>query len=410
MNFNTKFVLVFTIVIVTSIGILITIDQLDTSSATTSDFFQDTEIMVDVNNQFALEFYSELITQSDDNDNIFFSPVSISTAFAILYEGAEGNTSSEMQKIFGFEEDESKRREGFASMQQSLNPQDKQYNLRLANALWLDKGFIPLPEYTNTAEKYYDSNAESLDFSSGNAVDAINNWTSEKTEGKIEKLFENLDSGTRMVITNAIYFKGTWVHQFDPERTRDRQFWLNEEESVMVPTMDLPRTHLNYFREQDGTQILEIPYKGEDISMLILLPERIGGLGEIEKSLTPEKIFQWRSNLKNTHIAVSLPKFTMETDYNLKKLLFEMGLADVFSPADADLTGISDAKGLFVGQAIHKAFVDVNEEGTEAAAATGVAMLQSGFSFRANHPFLFAIQDNNTDQILFMGRVMDPTK
>ena len=412
MNLNTKIVLVFTIVIAVSIGVLVAVDQSDPdNSSTTFGFFQDdTKMMVDANNQFALDFYSELAAQNDSSDNIFFSPVSISTAFAILYEGADGNTSSEMQDIFGFEEDDSKRRESFASMMQSLNPQDEQYKLRLANALWLAKGFTPLPEYTNTAETYYDSKAESLDFLSGNAVDTINNWTSEKTEGKIEKLFDSLNSGTKMVITNAIYFKGTWIHQFDPERTKDRQFWLTEEESVMVPTMDLPRTYLNYFREIDGMQVLELPYKGDGVSMLVLLPERIDGLNELEKSLTIQKISQWKNNMENIHIAVSLPKFTMETDYDLKKFLPAMGITDVFNPANSDLGGISGEKGLFVDQAIHKAFVDVNEEGTEAAAATGMAMLQSGFSFRASHPFLFIIQDNNTDQILFMGRVMDPTK
>ncbi|MCA9820413.1 MAG: hypothetical protein KC440_06635, partial [Nitrosarchaeum sp.] len=151
MNLNTKIVLVFTIVIAVSIGVLVAVDQSDPdNSSTTFGFFQDdTKMMVDANNQFALDFYSELAAQNDSSDNIFFSPVSISTAFAILYEGADGNTSSEMQDIFGFEEDDSKRRKSFASMMQSLNPQDEQYKLRLANALWLAKGFTPLPEYTN---------------------------------------------------------------------------------------------------------------------------------------------------------------------------------------------------------------------------------------------------------------------
>lgn len=413
MSLNKKIIFVFATVITTSIGILAAMDQLDTNNSTnTFDFFEggDTKMMVDANNQFAIDFYSDLIAQKDDNDNIFFSPVSISTAFVILYEGSDGNTASEMQKIFGFEKDDSKRREGFANMQQSLNSHDEQYKIRLVNALWLAEGFVPLPEYTNTAKTYYDSNAESLDFSSGSAIATINNWTSKKTEGKIEQLFGSLDSGTRMVVTNAIYFQGTWVHQFDPERTKDKQFWLTKEESVMVPTMDLSRTHLNYFREKDGLQILELPYKGDDISMMILLPERIGELHNLEKSLTPEKISHWKSNLKSVHIAVSLPKFTMETDYDLKKFLPEMGVTDVFDSANADLSGISGTRGLFVGQAIHKAFVDVNEEGTEAAAVTGMAMLQSGFSFRADHPFVFLIQDNRTDQILFMGRVMNPTK
>ena len=311
--------------------------------------------------------------------------------------------------MFGFEPDDSKRREGFASMQGTLNPQDEQYKLRLANALWLASGFEALPEYTDTAATYYDSDVESLDFSSQDAVETINRWVDEKTEGKIEKLFDKLSSATQLVITNAIYFKGEWVHQFDAERTKDRQFWIAPEESVMVPTMDLSRTDLKYARD-DHVSVLELPYKGDGISMLILLPERIDGLMSLEEALTIDRLFELKNNLKTVTIAVSIPKFSMETDYDLKKYLSSMGMNDAFDSMNADLSGISGAKGLFVERAIHKAFVDVNEEGTEAAAATGMAMLQSGFSFRADHPFLFVIQDNNTEQILFMGRVMDPTK
>lgn len=407
MNLNVKIVIIFTIVIFASIGTLVAIDQTDSISMSKFEFSQDAE-MIDANNQFALDLYSELSAENND-DNLFFSPTSISTAFAILYEGADGNTADEMQDMFGFEPDDSKRREEFASMQRSLNPQDEQYKLRLANALWLARGFEPLPEYTDTAATYYDSNVESLDFSSGKAVEKINGWVDEKTEGKIEKLFDKLSSGTSLVITNAIYFKGEWVHQFDVERTKDRQFWIASETSVNVPTMSLSRTDLKYARD-DQMSVLELPYKGDDVSMLLLLPERTDGLKQIEESLTIDKLAEMKSNLKTVKIAVSIPKFSMETDYDLKKYLSDMGMNDAFDSVNADLSGISGAKGLFVEKAVHKAFVDVNEEGTEAAAATGVAVLQSGFSFRADHPFVFVIQDNETGQILFIGRVMDPAK
>ena len=407
MNLNVKIVIIFTAVIFSSVGILVGIDQSDSNSSMKLDFIVDQNI-VNANNQFALDFYSKLSTESND-ENLFFSPTSISTAFAILYEGAEGNTADEMQETFGFEPDDSKRRDGFADMQRSLNPQDEQYKLRLANALWLANGFEPLPEYTDTAATYYDSNVESLDFSSGKAVETINRWVDEKTEGKIEKLFDNLSSATQLVITNAIYFKGEWVHQFDSERTKDMQFWTFPEESVMVPTMSLSRTDLKYARDEQ-VSILELPYKGDDLSMLILLPERTDGLKSIEESLTLDRLSELKSNLKTVTISVSIPKFTMETDYDLKKHLSEMGMDDAFDGMNADLSGISGAKGLFVGNAIHKAFVDVNEEGTEAAAVTGIAVLQSGLTFRADHPFLFVIQEKETGQILFMGRMMDPTK
>ena len=268
--------------------------------------------------------------------------------------------------------------------------------------------FELFPEYLDVAIAYYDGKVESLDFSSKNAVDIINTWTNEKTDGKIEKIFDNLSSGTRLVITNAIYFKGTWVNQFEPEKTKDQKFWITEDKFVYATTMNMPRTDLKYTRDEN-LQVLELPYGGDGVSMLVLLPERPDGLKLLEESLTVEKVSEWRDQLESVKIAVSLPKFTMETSYDLKGPLINLGMVDVFDGKTSDFSEMSDSKGLFVAKAVHKAFVDINEEGTEAAAATGMAMLQSGLSFRADHPFMFMIQDNITGQILFIGRVMDPT-
>ena len=405
MNLNVKIVLVFIIAISILIGVVILTDSSSINSKIPLSLFENHKI-IDANNQFSLDMYSELIKENDDN--VFLSPTSISSTFAILYEGANNNTESEIGEVFGFVSDDSKRRDGFAALQQLLNPKNEKYNLQLANALWIADGFELLPDYIDTAITYYDSKVESLDFSSKNAVNTINAWTSEKTNGKIEKIFDNLDSETRLVITNAIYFKGTWVNQFESEKTRDMEFWATEDEFMYAPTMNLPRTDLNYARDEN-VQILELPYDGSDISMLVFLPEHVNGLKSLEESLTVEKISHWRSELEPVKIAVSLPKFTMDTSYDLKKPLLNLGMVDAFDNGASDFSGMTDSQGLFVAKVVHKAFVDVNEEGTEAAAATGIAMLQSGLSFRANHPFMFTIQDNNTGQILFIGRVMDPT-
>ena len=399
--------LVITIAIVLSIGMVMMIatDQLGSGFKTSLIPFENHKI-INANNRFSLDMYFEMI--KENNDNVFFSPVSMSSTFAMLYEGSNGNTASEIEQVFGFEPDDSKRRDGFAALQQSLNPKDKQYDLEFANALWVADNFELFTEYLDVAIAYYDSKVESLDFSSKNAVDIINTWTNEKTGGKIEKIFDNLSSGMKLVITNAIYFKGTWVNQFEPEKTKDQKFWITEDKFVYATTMNLSRTDLKYTRDEN-LQVLELPYDGTGVSMLVLLPERLDGLKLLEESLTVEKVSEWRDQLESVKIAVSLPKFTMETSYDLKRPLINLGVVDVFDGKASDFSGMSDSKGLFVAKAIHKAFVDVNEEGTEAAASTGVAMLQSGLSFRADHPFMFMIQDNITGQILFIGRVMDPT-
>ena len=359
------------------------------------------------NNQFALRFYSQL-SEDDREGNIFFSPSSIFTAFAIAYEGAGGNTATEMQQVFGFEKDDSKRKAGFAEMQKLLNPQDEEYVLNIANALWLAKGFEVNPEYSKTVKTHYDSNVESVDFTSEkDGLDIINQWVDEKTNGKIEKIFEELDPQTKLAITNAIHFKGDWAEPFDKEKTTNSSFYINEKTSIQVPMMELKTTYLNAAR-QDNVQILELPYEGEKLSMLVLLPNEVDGIKSLEESLSKDNLDEWKSHLQQSKVKVHMPKFKLETHYDMVPKLQDMGIYDAFG--NADFSGISNS-GLYIYKAIHKAFVDVNEEGTEAAAATGMAMRESGpMPFTANHPFVFLIQDNDTGQILFMGRVMDPTK
>ena len=358
------------------------------------------------NNQFALGFYLQ-ISENDKESNIFFSPSSIFTAFAIAYEGARDNTATEMQQVFGFEKDDSKRKAGFVQMQEMLNPQDEEYLLSLANALWLAKGFEAKPEYVETAKTYYDSSVKTVDFASKeDGLDIINQWVDEKTNGKIEKIFEKLKPNTKLVITNAIYFKGSWTEPFDKENTANGKFYLDEKTIIQVPMMELKTTYLNFARN-DHVQILELPYEGDKVSMLILLPNEVGKLESLEKSLSDENLDTLTEDMQITKVKVHLPKFKLETKYDLVSALQDMGIYDAFG--NANFSGISDS-GLYIDRAVHKAFVEVNEEGTEAAAATGMAMLESGpMPFTVNHPFMFVIQDNDTDQILFMGRVMDPT-
>jgi len=360
--------------------------------------------IVNANNQFAIDFYSQVT--ADKQENVFFSPWSISTAFAIAYEGARGNTADEMSDTFGFVKDDEERRTVFAAIHEDLNQKDARYKLNIANALWLAPDFEPFQEYVNIAKTYYDSEVETVNLV-GDGVDIINDWVKTKTEGKIEEILVpgSLTAQTRMVITNAIYFNGTWVMPFEEKRTSEQDFIVNAKKTVTVPMMS--QTLFFNYTKNDQLFILELPYEGDRLSMLILLPNEIDGITSLEESLTAQKISQWKNDLFERKLQVQMPKFTMETDYDLIPGLKNLGINDAFGPAD--FSGISNS-GLYIAKAIHKAFVDVNEKGTEAAAATAIVMDESAPpTFRADHPFIFIIQDNETGIILFIGKVLDPT-
>ena len=374
--------------------------------------------LVDANNQFAFDFYSRISQNSnyEEDENIFFSPVSISTAFSILYEGAREDTEKEIRSVFGFSQDAQERRSNYASLANSINEKssaDDDTKLQIANALWLAQNFEPLPKYVDVATTYYNNTVDAVDFESGDGANKINDWVKTKTENKIKKVLESGSTGpnTRMVITNAIYFKGTWEYPFDPEDTYEGNFVTGSRETVKVPMMMYPHKMEINHTHTDQLHMLEMPYNGNALSMLIILPHDMDEFKSVESSLTRERLNSLKDKFYDLGLTVHIPKFTLETAYGLEKTLSDMGMPSAFSRTDADLSGIAGNKGLFVSQAVHKAFVDVNEKGTEAAGVTMVGVDESsGQLFQANRPFIFLIQDNETDQILFMGRVMDPTK
>ena len=371
---------------------------------------KDTEI-IDANNKFAFEFYSQI---KDDNENIFYSPWSIMTAFAIAYEGAKEKTALEIQQIFGYPTDYDTRTSEFKTEIDNLNPDGVPYQLSVANALWLAERFEPLQEYVETVTTYYDSEVRTVDFISDDGVDKINAWVEEKTNEKIKDILkaDSTDELTRLVITNAIYFKGNWVTQFDENDTQDDPFWITPNHEVAVPMMRQEPKIFNY-TQTETMQLLKMPYEGDRLSMLLLLPNEKNGLPELEESLSFENLKQWNEQLMPNEIRVFMPKFTLETEYDLKDPLSDMGIKAAFDPNAADFQGI--AGDLYIAFATHKAFVDVNEEGTEAAAATAIGVGTTSVKppipvFKADHPFMFLIQDDSSGNILFIGRVLDPTK
>jgi serpin B len=376
---------------------------------------QGIQQVVNANNQFAFDLYSEV--DKSETGNIFYSPYSISAALAMTYEGAKGQTANEMKSVFHFPENDILR-PNFAAIYNDVNKGNNAYELRTGNALWAQYDYKFLEDYTSRVEKYYGGKVANLDFKTETekSRQTINNFIEQQTNDKIKELIPQgiLDSMTRFVLTNAIYFKGTWEWEFDKSDTREQDFKITPTNIVKTPMMYMKpeKAQFNY-ADLEKLQILELPYKGEKISMLILLPTE--NLDAIEPSLTAEKLNEYKAQMKETKLdAVYLPKFEFDTKYFMKDTLSALGMPMAFTWPGADFSGMDGSNNLYISEVIHQAYVKVDEKGTEAAAATavigkfGTAMPRN--VFRADHPFIFIIQEKETGNILFMGRVTDPTK
>ena len=373
------------------------------------------EIIVQGNNKFAFDLYSQV---KQNEGNLFLSPFSISTALAMTYAGARGNTETQMAETLHFSLTQERLHPAFLTLMQELQADSVRggYELSIANALWGQEGYKFHQAFTDITKKYYEAGFKEVDFikNTEQTRQTINTWVEEKTKDKIKELIRPgiLTELTRLVLTNAIYFKGKWMLQFKKEATRSAPFELISGEKVEVPMMNQAK-EFNY-SENETTQILEMPYEGDNLSMVILLPKEKKGIRGLEKLLNPEDFKNWLSTLRKQEVIVSLPRFKMTSEFLLNEALKSLGMADAFDMKLADFSGMTpDPVGLYISKVIHKAFVDVNEEGTEAAAATAVVMTRRGMPepkpvFCADHPFIFIIRDKSSDSILFIGRVMDP--
>jgi len=378
--------------------------------------------VAEANNRFTFDLYSYLTKDPKyAESNLFFSPFSISSALAITYEGARGMTADEIRSVFHLPNDNAAMRQGFAETNAGINKGSASYILRTANALWAEKTYPFLPGYISIASQYYGANVTNLDFINQpeESRTIINHWVEQKTENKIKDLIPAgvIDPMTRLVITNAVYFKGTWVKQFDKNNTRDADFRVSPEKTVKVSMMQRTDEDAVYrYTETDDIQVLAMPYahsSGKELSMLVILPKG-NNLTAAENVLDLATLSGIQNSSITQRVKVFLPKFKLETEYYLPDTLAAMGMPTAFS-STADFSGMDGTKNLVIGDVIHKAFVDVNEEGTEAAAATAVVMKLSAVPeerqipvFNADHPFIFIIQDDETGTILFIGRVMNP--
>jgi serpin B len=370
---------------------------------------QDTKQVVTGNTQFAFDLYGKIRGQEG---NLFLSPYSISTALAMTAAGARGDTAREMADTMHFTLDPQRLHPAFANLAHEVQGGGKSRKARLyaVNALWGQKGYQFLPEFLKLTQGAYGAGLREVDFK--NATEAsrlsINDWVEGQTKGKIKELLKPgiLKDTTRLVLTNAIYFKAAWMRQFAEKATKNEEFLSAGDKKSQVPMMH-GNVRTNYAKFGD-LQVLDLPYEEFELSMLVLLPGK-GNLAEFEKSLTPANLAKWQAKLSDHMVDVKLPKFKVTSEFRLDEALKALGMRLAFDKDRADFSGMTTRDRLFVGAVVHKAFVDVNEKGTEAAAATAVGMERTSApppaTFHADHPFVFLIRDNRTGSVLFLGRV-----
>ncbi len=360
--------------------------------------------LVDGNTAFAVDLYHQLRSAQG---NLFFSPYSISTALAMTYAGARGDTESQMAQALHFELGQDVLHPAFAALEAHFAQIQTKGDIAMyvANSLWPQIDCTFLPAFLELCQRFYGVKVTHVNYKGDpqGARQQINAWVEEKTRDKIKELLKP----RHLILVNAIYFKGNWAHQFDKQRTRDFYFCLNERDSVKVPMME-QKARFGY-GETDDLQVLEMSYAGGDLSMIVLLPQDKTGLPALEAALAADALAKWTQDLPQMEVRVLLPRFKLSGEFDLSKTLETMGMIDAFHAAD--FSGMTGRRDLFISAVVHKAFVDVNEEGTEAAAATAVVMTRgAGMApfFVADHPFLFLIRENTTGSILFLGRVVDP--
>lgn len=391
----------------------------NTNPATTGN---DIATLADGNGEFAFDLYQAI---KDDKQNLFYSPYSISLALAMTWAGARGNTETQMADTLKFELPQSKLHPAFNALdlalmsrgQNAKGKDDEPFRLKIANSTWGEKTYTFLPEFLDTLALNYGAGMYLADFA-GAPDDSrikINQWVEEKTEQRIKDLIQEglISTDTRLVLVNAIYFNAAWLNQFQKEITQDGQFNLLEGGTVIIPMMDQQEEFR--YNEGDGWQACELMYDGNELSMLMILPGA-GKFDQFETGLNSSLIGGIVDGLSSRQVHITMPKFRTETDFMLSDVLAAMGMPDAFDGGVADLSGMDGTRNLYITEVVHKAFVDVDEEGTEAAAATAVIVGEVSapdpsqvVQFKVDRPFIFLIRDNATNTILFVGRILNPT-
>lgn len=371
----------------------------------------DTQL-VDANNKFGFKLFSEIVKQPSGNDNVFVSPASVAIALAMAYNGASGSTQQEMAKALELQGMSLPEiNSAYATLRELLENPDPNVQLTIANSLWANQDAKLQPEFIKRTQEVYNAQVTNLDFQNAASPKTINNWVQEKTNGKIDKIVEDIEPDQVLFLINAIYFKGQWTNQFDKSQTAKQPFYLSSGAQKQHPMMSQTGEYRYYENEQ--FQAVSLPY-GEDgkVSFYIFLPKPESNLNNFYQNLNSENWEKWMTQFRNQDGFIRIPRFKTDYDVTLNDTLTALGMAEAFSN-QANFSGI--AANIKISQVKHKTFVEVNEEGTEAAASTSVGMVPTAFiqkpePFRmiVDRPFFCAIRDHQTGSILFMGAITDP--
>jgi serpin B len=366
--------------------------------------------LVQSNSEFATNLYQKV---ADKEGNLFLSPYSISNALAMTYAGARGNTANEMKTTLRFSLEGDRLHPTFGKLIAKLHEKGP-FQLSVANRLWGQKDYGFLPKFLKVTKDDYHAGLQEVDFigATEQSRKTINTWVEKQTKDKIKELIPAgvLDANSRLVLTNAIYFKAAWSTPFDVKATKPGPFHLVSNKTVETPMMHI-KTRMSY-GDHGSLAILDMPYVKHEQSMIVILPKEKNGLPDVERNLTAANLSKWMMKLSTHEVDLKFPKFKVTAEIKLNETLKQMGMRDAFAFGKADFSGMATSEKLYITAVLHKAFVEVNEAGTEAAAATAIGVgtlsLPPPATFHADRPFLFLIRDNRTGSILFMGRVVNP--
>lgn len=371
----------------------------------------DYRSIVQANNEFAFQLFKGI--KENEHYNSFISPPSVHMALGMTYNGSDGKTKDEMEKLLGIEAltiEEFNRAN--ASLLYQLNNNTKA-TLNLANSIWLNEKLSFKEHFRTDLQGYFQAEVSQVNFNDEKAIKEINNWVKVKTNKKIEKIIKgHINPNTVAYLINAIYFKGTWESKFDKQHTSEDVFYLNGGETKGHPFM-FQKGKYDYF-ENETVESIRLPYQNDEMGMYILLPKKGVDLGQLKNQLDLKLWNQWQDKLQQKKVRLYLPKFKIEYEDELKDNLIALGMNDAFDPDTADFSNMAVGNNIVINKVLHKSFIEVNEEGAEAAAVTAVEVVdtaahpEDNFEMKVNRPFIFMIEDYRTGLILFMGIVGDP--
>lgn len=369
--------------------------------------------IIAADNQFGFELFQKVNAAADGSTNTMISPMSVSLALAMLYNGTDGNTKTQIENMLHKENlTPDDINQSYKDLVEGLSSHDPKVELMISNAIFYRKTFNIKNDFITTNQNYYNAEVAGLNFSkTTETLNTVNGWVNDKTKGKIDKILDQSKPEDIMYLLNAIYFNGEWQYRFDTKDTNNQPFTKADSQVVQVPTMSI-ENKFNYFSNQTF-QMLEMPYGSGKYSMLVFLPTSGKTTNDVISLLNSENMADWLSKMSEQNKKVYFPKFEFKFDKSLVEVLKSLGMTDAFN-SSANLSGIADGGNLQVSEVMHKTYIKVDERGTEAAAVTEVTIIVTSVgpdnSFRVDHPFVFAIREKDTNSILFIGKVMNPAE